>query len=67
MEEKKQEQQRIRKEYAPKGERGQKMMSFRLDNENEDWLKRQSNRGRYLNELITEDRQRHLDNKPGNT
>lgn len=59
MKQKNQEQERIRKEYAPKGERGQKMMSFRLDMENLDWLNMQTNRGRYLNQLIAEDRNRY--------
>ncbi len=58
MKEEKQEQQRIRRAYAKKGERNQKMMAFRLDNENAEWLQMQPNRGRYLNELIANDRQR---------
>lgn len=57
MKEEKQEQQRIRRAYAKKGERNQKMMAFRLDNENAEWLQMQPNRGRYLNELIANDRQ----------
>lgn len=58
MTEEKQEQERKRKAYAPKGERGQKMMSFRLDNDNANWLQMQPNRGRYINELIAADRKR---------
>lgn len=52
MEKEKQAKERVRKAYAPKGERGQKMMSFRLDNENAEWLNQQPNKGRVLNELI---------------
>ena len=38
----------VRKAYAPKGERSQKMMSFRVDLENIDWLEAQPNKGRYI-------------------
>ena len=48
---------RLRKEYAPKGERSQKMVTFRLDLENIDWLEQQQNKGRYINELIAADKQ----------
>ena len=48
---------RLRKEYAPKGQRSQKMVTFRLDLENIDWLEQQQNKGRYINELIAADRQ----------
>ena len=51
----KEEQQRTRREYAKKGERSQKMMSFRVDNEVADWLNQQHNKGRYINELIRKD------------
>lgn len=46
----------VRKAYAPKGERSQKMMSFRVDLENIDWLEAQPNKGRYINDLIAADR-----------
>lgn len=59
MKEKKNEKERVRKAYAPKGERGQKMMSFRLDSENQEWLTRFQNKGRYINELIAADRKQH--------
>lgn len=49
-----------RKARSKNGERGQKMMSFRCDVENLDWLSQFENRGRYLNELIAADRERHL-------
>lgn len=57
MKEKK-EEERTRKKYASKGERGQKMLSFRLDNENIEWLQKQPNKGRYINNLIAADRQK---------
>lgn len=50
---------RQRKQYAPKGERGQKPMAFRIDNENIEWLNKQQNKGRYINELIARDRQQN--------
>lgn len=56
MEQKKEEKERMRKAYAPKGERSQKMMSFRVDNEIADWLSQQPNKGRYINNLIRADR-----------
>lgn len=55
MEPKKEEKDRMRKAYAPKGERSQKMMSFRVDNEVSEWLNHQSNKGRYINDLIAAD------------
>lgn len=48
--------ERVRKAYSPKGERGQKMISFRLDNENVEWLNSKPNKGRYINDLISQDR-----------
>lgn len=48
---------RLRKEYAPKGQRSQKMVTFRLDLENIDWLEQHQNKGRYINELIAADKQ----------
>jgi len=55
MEPKKEEKERMRKAYAPKGERSQKMMSFRVDNEVSEWLSHQPNKGRYINDLIAAD------------
>ena len=49
MKEKKTEKERVRKAYAPKGERGQIMMSFRIDLENAEWLQQQPNKGRAVN------------------
>ena len=54
--EEKQEKQYVRKQYAADGTRSQKMMTFRCDNENIDWLESKPNKGRYINELIARDR-----------
>lgn len=51
-------QERTRRKYAKRGETSQKMMSFRLDQENEYWLSTFPNKGRYLNNLIRADRLR---------
>lgn len=50
------QKERVRKEYAKKGERSQKMMTFRVDNENVSWLDKQTNKGRYINNLIADDK-----------
>ena len=50
---------RLRREYAPRGQKSQKMVTFRLDLENEEWLARQPNKGRYINNLIAADRETH--------
>lgn len=47
--------ERVRKEYSH-GQTTQKMMTFRCDNENLDWLQSKPNKGRYINELIARDR-----------
>lgn len=52
MKQKKEEQERVRKAYSPKGERGQKLMSFRIDLDNLEWLDRQANKGRAINEAL---------------
>ena len=54
--EKKEAQPRTRREYAKRGERNQKMMSFRVDLDNIQWLESRDNKGRYINQLIAEDR-----------
>lgn len=51
-----QPRKQVRKQYAKNGERGQKMVTFRLDLENEVWLQQQPNKGRYINNLISADR-----------
>ena len=55
MKEKK-EKEYVRKAYAPKGERTQKLVTFRCDNDNVIWLESQPNKGRYINNLIEKDR-----------
>lgn len=50
--------ERTRRKYAKRGETSQKMMSFRLDQENEFWLSSFPNKGRYINNLIRADRLR---------
>lgn len=37
----------------------QKLTTFRLDNDNALWLDSQPNKGRYINELIREDRRKN--------
>lgn len=59
MKEKKEEKERQRKAYAAKGERSQRTMTFRLDNELAAWLNQQPNKGRYINELIKSDQYKH--------
>ena len=44
-----QEKERTRREYASKGTRSQKMISFRLDLENIEYLNTKSNKGRFIN------------------
>ena len=56
MEEEKKEL--TRRKYAKRGETSQKMMTFRLDRENEYWLSTFPNKGRYINNLIRADRLR---------
>ena len=46
---------RLRKEYK-RDEVTQKMMAFRIDLENVEWLQRFKNKGRYINDLIAQDR-----------
>lgn len=52
------ERERVRKEYGKKGERTQKMMSFRVDNDLIEWLESQPNKGRYINNLIADDKKK---------
>lgn len=53
-EQEKEKQQR--KKYAAAGQRGQKMMSIRIDNDLVEWLNQQRNKGRYINDLIRDDK-----------
>lgn len=47
----------IRKDGKKKGVTTQKMMSFRVDYENWEWLETKVNKGRYINELIRRDKE----------
>lgn len=53
------DEERVRKAYSPRGQRGQKMLNFRCDLENWEYLQTVPNRGRYLNNLIHADRQKN--------
>lgn len=46
-----------RKGGNAKGIITQKMMSFRVDVENIEWLNQQQNKGRYINDLVSADRE----------
>ena len=46
----------IRKGGNTRGVITQKMVSFKLDNDNLEWLQLQPNKGRYINSLIEQDR-----------
>lgn len=55
----------MKKELIKKGDNRigritQKMMSFRLDNDLEEHLGKQVNKGRYINNLIREDRDKNI-------
>lgn len=52
----KEAKERIRKEYVHAGGRSQKMLSFRLDLENIEYLNSKPNKGRFINELIAKAR-----------
>lgn len=51
------EKELIRKGGNTRGVITQKMVSFKLDNDNLEWLQLQPNKGRYINSLIEQDRQ----------
>lgn len=46
------ENERIRKEYAPRGQRTQKMFNFRCDLDNWEKLCQQPNKGKFINDAI---------------
>lgn len=58
MNEKKTNQAGTRREYSARGKASQKMMSFRLDIENIEYLNTKPNKGRYINDLISADREK---------
>lgn len=45
-----------RKAYSKRGERTSKMMTFRIDADNLEWLNTQPNKGRVINDLIAQAR-----------
>ena len=45
-----------RKQYAKRGEKSSKMLSFRIDADNLAWLNTQANKGRVINDLIAKAR-----------
>ena len=46
-----------RKAYTARGESTQKMMSFRLDAENAEYLNTKPNKGRFINDLLARARE----------
>lgn len=52
--------ERIKKDNIKHGVRTQRMFNFRLDNDLQNWLSQQPNRGRYINNLIREDMKKYL-------
>lgn len=56
METKKEKKDLVRKAGRTNGVITQKMVSFRVDIENLNWLMSHPNKGRYLNDLIERDR-----------
>lgn len=56
MEQKNDQSAASRKAGRKRGEITQKMVTFKCDLENVEWLSKFANKGRYLNELIERDR-----------
>lgn len=54
-----------RKAYSAKGERGQRMMSFRLDIENAEYLASKPNKGRFINDLLAQAREQETGSTGG--
>lgn len=46
------QEKQTRKNYAKRGEKSQKMMSFRVDNDVWELLSKVGNKGRFLNDLV---------------
>lgn len=55
----KNEKSQERKKGRVNGSRTQKVYSFRLDGDLIEWLYRQPNKGRYLNNLIRDDMEKY--------
>ena len=53
--------ERVRREYAAKGSRSQKMMTFRIDYENVEYLESKVNKGRFINDLLAQARAQEND------
>ena len=52
------EKELIRKGGNTRGQRTQKMMSFRLDSELQEWLLQQPCKGRLINQLLAQEKAR---------
>lgn len=63
MTEQKTTQAGTRKAYSARGEQAQRMMSFRLDYENAEYLSTKPNKGRFINDLIAQARANDQNNK----
>lgn len=63
MSEKNANSPQVKKKRAPRGERSQTPVCLRIDNDLLDWLSRQPNKGRYINDLIRADcdKRQHAD------
>ena len=57
MTKKVEEGERVRKAYAPRGQRSQIRVTFLLDSENVEYFNKQTNKSRYLNRLVANDRE----------
>ena len=49
--------ERVRKAYAPRGQRSQIRVTVLLDSENVEHFNKQTNKSRYLNRLVAKDRE----------
>lgn len=54
-----------RKAYAARGEQAQRMMSFRLDYENAEYLNTKPNKGRFINDLLARERAKEQEQSGG--
>lgn len=51
-------QKQTRKTYSPKGTRSQVRQTLMIDNENAEWLSPMINKSRYVNDLLSNERQK---------